>query len=48
MEQKTITVTLRGAAAEKLREAQAAEKPKRIDWSAFSRLLKEGERRAEA
>lgn len=47
MEQKTITVTLRGEAADRLREAQAAE-PKRIDWSAFSRLLQEGGRRAEA
>lgn len=40
MEQKIITITLRGEAAERLREAQA-EKPKRIDWSAFSRLLQE-------
>lgn len=47
MEQKIITITLRGEAAERLREAQA-EKPKRIDWSAFSRLLQEGGRRAEA
>lgn len=38
MEQKTITVTLRGAAADRLREAQAAE-PKRIDWTGFSRAL---------
>ena len=48
METRIVTVTLRGAAADRLREARAADKPKRIDWSAFSRLLKEGERRAEA
>lgn len=48
MTEKTITITIHKEAAEKLREAQAAEKPKRIDWSAFSRLLKEGECRAEA
>ena len=38
MEQKTITITLRGAAADRLREAQA-EKPRRIDWTRFSRAL---------
>lgn len=32
-----ITVTLRGEAAEKLRAAQ--DKPKRIDWTGFSRTI---------
>lgn len=43
MEQKMITVTLRGEAAEKLRAAQ--DKPKRIDWTGFSRMI-EKEKRA--
>lgn len=38
MTEKTITITIRGAAAEKLREAQA-DKPARIDWTGFSRTL---------
>ena len=38
MEQKTITVTLRGEVADKLRNAQA-DKPARIDWSGYSRTL---------
>lgn len=37
MTQTVITITLRGAAAEKLRAAQ--EKPKRIDWTGFSQVL---------
>lgn len=37
MEQTTIIITLRGAAADKLRKAQ--EKPKRIDWTGFSQVL---------
>lgn len=40
METRIITVTLRGAAADRLREAQR-DAPKRIDWSAFSHLLQE-------
>lgn len=42
MEQKMITVTLRGEAAEKLRAAQ--EKPKRIDWTGFSWLIEKEKR----
>lgn len=38
MEQTIITITLRGAAADRLREAQA-DKPARIDWTGFSRTL---------
>ena len=38
MEQKTITITLRGEAADRLREAQR-DAPKRIDWTGFSRTL---------
>lgn len=37
MEEKVITIELRGIAAEKLREAQ--NKPKRIDWNGFSALI---------
>lgn len=37
MEEKVITIKLRGMAAEKLRETQ--NKPKRIDWTGFSALL---------
>ena len=37
MTEKMITITIRGAAAERLREAQ--EKPKRIDWTGFSQVL---------
>lgn len=43
MEQKMITVTLRGEVAEKLRAALG--NPKRIDWTGFSRLI-EKEKRA--
>lgn len=42
MKQEIITITLRGESAEKLRKAQ--ENPSRIDWSGFSRLLKDGAR----
>lgn len=38
METRIVTVTLRGAAADRLREAQA-EKPRRVDWTGFSRAL---------
>lgn len=42
MEQTTIIITLRGAAADKLRKA--ADQPKnehrRIDWTGYSPLLK--------
>lgn len=38
METRIITVTLRGEAADKLRNAQA-DKPTRIDWSGFSNTL---------
>lgn len=40
MEQTTIIITLRGAAADKLRNAQA-DKPARIDWSGFSNTLED-------
>lgn len=43
MTQTVITITLRGEAAEKLRAAQ--DKPKRIDWTGFSRMI-EKEKRA--
>ncbi len=43
MTQKIITITIRGEAADKLREAQ--NKPRRIDWTGFSRLI-EKEKRA--
>lgn len=42
METRIVTVTLRGAAADRLRKAICAEqtdKPKRIDWTGFSRTL---------
>ena len=43
MTQKIITITIRGEAADKLREAQ--NKPRRIDWTGFSRRI-EKEKRA--
>ena len=41
MEQTTIIITLRGAAADKLRKAAEPRKNehRRIDWSGFSRTL---------
>ena len=39
MTQTIITITLRGEAADKLREAQ--NKPRRIDWTGFSKTLEE-------
>lgn len=38
MTTKIITITLRGEAADRLREAQR-DAPKRIDWTGFSRAL---------
>lgn len=38
MTQKIITITIRGEAADKLRNAQA-DKPARIDWTGFSQVL---------
>ena len=40
MTEKMITITIRGAAAEKLREAQDG-RTTRIDWTGFSRVLRE-------
>ena len=40
METRIITVTLRGEAVDKLRNAQA-DKPARIDWSGFSNTLED-------
>lgn len=40
MTQTVITITLRGAAADKLRNAQT-DKPARIDWSGFSNTLED-------
>lgn len=42
METRIITVTLRGAAADKLRKADEPQKNehRRIDWTGYSPLLK--------
>lgn len=42
MTQTVITITLRGAAAEKMRNAsikQPTNEPQRIDWTGYSRFL---------